>query len=108
MHGSQAFSEVTKAYLCRFYSILDEMIAKMTKAQPTDSLSHTFIVQMIPHHQAAIDMSRNILPYATFLPLQTIARNIITEQTQSIEKNAADFGQVRCFLSIPNRMCAFI
>ena len=86
MHGSQAFSEVTKAYLCRFYSILDEMIAKMTKAQPTDSLSHTFIVQMIPHHQAAIDMSRNILPYATFLPLQTIARNIITEQTQSIEK----------------------
>lgn len=34
MHGSQAFSEVTKAYLCRFYSILNEMIAKMTKAQP--------------------------------------------------------------------------
>ena len=45
IHGSQAFNEVTKAYLCRFYSILDEMIAKMTKAQPTDSLSHTFIVQ---------------------------------------------------------------
>ena len=39
MHGSQAFSEVTKAYLCRFYSILDEMIAKMTKAQPTNSMT---------------------------------------------------------------------
>ena len=85
IHGSQTFSEVTKAYLCRFYSILDEMIAKMTKAQPTDSLSHTFIVQMIPHHRAAIEMSENLLQYTTCVPLQRIAQNIVNEQTKSIE-----------------------
>lgn len=108
IHGSQAFSEVTKAYLCRFYSILDEMIAKMTKAQPTDSLSHTFIVQMIPHHQAAIDMSCNILPYATFLPLQTIARNIITEQTQSIEKMQQILDRCGAFVNSEQDVCLYL
>lgn len=91
-----------------FYSILDEMIAKMTKAQPTDSLSHTFIVQMIPHHQAAIDMSCNILPYATFLPLQTIARNIITEQTQSIEKMQQILDRCGAFVNSEQDVCLYL
>ena len=43
-----------------------------------------FIVQMIPHHEAAIEMSKNILQYTTFIPLQDIAQGIIEEQTQSI------------------------
>lgn len=44
----QQFSDVTKNYLCRFYKILDEMIEGMTNAELTSSLSHNFIVQMIP------------------------------------------------------------
>ena len=40
---------------------------------------------MIPHHQAAIKMSQNILQYTTLLPLQNIAKNIISEQTKGIE-----------------------
>lgn len=85
MNGYQQFSHVTKNYLCRFYEILDEMIAGMTEAELTDSLSHNFIVQMIPHHRAAIKMSRNILQYTTCVSLQKIALNIIEEQTKSIE-----------------------
>ena len=81
----QQFSDVTKNYLCRFYKILDEMIEGMTNAELTSSLSHNFIVQMIPHHRAAIEMSENLLQFTTFVPLQHIAQNIINEQTKSIE-----------------------
>lgn len=84
MHDQQRFSEVTKTYLCRFHEILDKMIHEMTCTELTDSLSQNFITQMIPHHQAAIDMSHNILQYTTFIPLQDIALDIISEQTKSI------------------------
>lgn len=49
------FEENTKCYLVRFYEILEEMIRSMGAAELTDSLSHNFIVQMIPHHMAAVD-----------------------------------------------------
>ena len=82
MSCPRQFSEVTKRYLCCFYEILDEMIDGMTKAELTDSISHNFIVQMIPHHRAAIEMSHNILNYTTNIPLQDIALQIISEQTK--------------------------
>lgn len=85
MNHSCTLSYVTKNYLSRFYSILDEMVKGMESAELTDSISLNFIVQMIPHHKAAIEMSENILQYTTNIPLQNIAHNIITEQTQSIE-----------------------
>lgn len=77
-------SNVTKEYLSAFTCILEEMIQGMTSASLTDSISHNFITQMIPHHQAAIRMSENILKYTTDLTLQGIAQGIITEQTKSI------------------------
>lgn len=79
------FSVNTRRYLNRYYEILDEMIAGMTAVELTDSISHNFIVQMIPHHRAAIEMSKNLLQYHHVLPpLQKIASNIISEQTKSI------------------------
>lgn len=82
-------SNVTKGYLDTYYCILEKMIQGMTEAELTDSISHNFIVQMIPHHRAAIEMSRNILKYTTCVPLQEIAEGIITEQTRSIENMEA-------------------
>lgn len=75
----------TKNYLTRFYCILDEMIQGMTNAELTDSISANFIVQMIPHHKAAIEMSKNLLKYSCYPPLEQIASRIISEQTRSIE-----------------------
>ena len=85
MNSQCRLSNVTKDYLSTFYCILDEMIQGMTEAELTDSISHNFIVQMIPHHRAAIEMSKNILKYTTNIPLQDIATQIIIEQTKSIE-----------------------
>lgn len=79
------FGEDTITYLTRFYEILDEMIQSMERAGRNESISHNFIVQMIPHHRAAIQMSENILKFTNDKQLQRIAENIITSQTKSIE-----------------------
>lgn len=84
MDKSCVLSSVTKDYLTAFHCILDEMIRDMTGAELTGSISQRFIAQMIPHHRAAIEMSRNILKYTTCVPLQEIAEGIVEEQTRSI------------------------
>lgn len=85
MNSTHIFSNVTTAYLNTFHSILNEMIQEMTEAKLINNISYNFIIQMIPHHRAAIQISNNILKYTTNIPLQNIALNLINEQTKSIE-----------------------
>ncbi len=97
MNQSCRLYGTTETYLAAFYRILDEMICDMTGAALTDSIAHNFIVQMIPHHKAAIQMSENILKYKCNKSLQKIASNIIIEQTRSIENmRAIEAGCSRC------------
>lgn len=86
MNRECGLSHVTKDYLATYYCILDQMIQEMASAELTKSISNNFIVQMIPHHQGAIEMARNILRYTTNIPLQNIAMQIVTEQTKGIAK----------------------
>lgn len=79
------FSNVTKAYLEAFRCILEDMIRGMAEAELSNSISHNFIAQMIPHHCAAVEMSQNILKYTTNIQVQEIALQIVAEQTRSIE-----------------------
>lgn len=79
-----SFDTATKDYLTTFYEILDRMIEGMESACLTNSISQNFIIQMIPHHRAAIQMCENVLKYTTCEPLRDIASNIITMQTRSI------------------------
>lgn len=92
MNNDCQFSIVTKEYLKTFHCILDRMICGMTEARLSNSISYDFMVQMIPHHRAAIEMSQNLLKYTTDIPLQNIALGIIKEQTQSI----ADMEEILC------------
>ena len=78
-------SNNTKVYLEQFECILGNMIREMSSVVLTDSISASFIAQMIPHHRAAIAMSESLLRYTTDIPLQNIALNIIREQQKSIE-----------------------
>lgn len=75
----------TKKYMIRFYDILKDMIEGMTSARLTGSISHNFIVQMLPHHLAAIEMSKNVLEYTEIPELRKIALSIIDSQTKSIK-----------------------
>lgn len=79
------FNSVTKEYLNEYYCILDNMIYAMTSAELTNSISHNFIVQMIPHHHGAIEMSENVLRFTTDSTIQNMATNIIRMQTQGIK-----------------------
>lgn len=97
MNRQCKLSIVTKDYLTEFHCILDDMIHGMKSAQLSDSISLNFIAQMIPHHQAAIRMSQNLLKYTTYIPLQDIALGIISEQTKSIE----DMRKAECACKRP-------
>lgn len=85
INHSCGLNQAAEAYYATFRCILKKMICEMTNAALTDSVSHNFIVQMLPHHRAAIRMSQNILIYTANQTLQSIATGIITEQTKSIE-----------------------
>ncbi len=79
-------------YILQYRRILDEMIRGMTTAELSESISYNFIVQMIPHHCAAIEMSQNILQYTAAPAVITIAERIIEEQRKSI----ADMEEILC------------
>lgn len=85
MNRQIGFDERTEEYLNTFYCILNKMVREMTQAELNNSISHNFIVQMIPHHRAAIEMSENILKFTSNEAIKDIANQIIEEQTKSIE-----------------------
>lgn len=63
----------------------------------SESISHNFIAQMVPHHRAAIQMSNNVLRFTENNAVRRIAQRIIEEQTQGI-------GQMDEALSICNQL----
>ncbi len=101
------YSQAAKSYLCGFYGILERMIQGMTQAELTDSVSRNSIVQMIPHHEAAIAMSRSLLQYTAFPPLRRIACNIIEEQTRSIADMRAALAVCGGFASPEEDLCLY-
>lgn len=80
----------------RYCEILSKMIREMECAEMTASISHNFIVKMIPHHEAAIEMSKNLLRFTTYIPLQCLANEIIEGQTREIEQMNAILGCCEC------------
>lgn len=101
------FTEETKCYLVRYYEILEEMIRAMGDAQLTDSLSHNFIVQMIPHHMAAVEMSKNLLRYNPCAPLRSLAESIIAMQEQGMEEMTKALKSCHRQLSSPQDLCLY-
>lgn len=78
------FSDNARQYLARFKEIFAAMVREMTDAKLTQSISHNFIVQMIPHHRAAIRLCENLLHHTANPLLQRVAENGIAEQTGRI------------------------
>lgn len=91
MNRSCNFSNVTNDYLAFYDGILCDMIDEMTHADLSDSISHNFITQMIPHHCAAIAMSENTLRYCICPELIPILDRIIRSQKREV-------CQMRCLL----------
>lgn len=81
---NNCFDNSTEEYLKEFDKILCTMACKMLSKCPTNSITLDFIECMIPHHQAAIYMCKNLLKYTYYRPLQNIAHNIIRTQEKGI------------------------
>ncbi|MCD7905576.1 MAG: DUF305 domain-containing protein [Bacteroides sp.] len=108
MNNIYRLSEPAKAYLTEFCEILDRMIRNMEGANLTESISHNFIVQMIPHHMAAIEMSENILGYTRLPELRRIAENIISGQTKSIEDMMRAKGKCSMYYNTPEDLYLYL
>lgn len=85
MANTCLLSDESKHYLCCYHQILDEMIQGITTAKLNQGISHNFIVQMLPHHRAAIRMSRNILSASDDRPVRRLAQRILEQRTQDAE-----------------------
>ncbi len=97
----------TESYLRRYREILEKMLQGMTEVPTTDSISHNFIVRMIPHHRAAIEMSENLLKYSNLESLRRIAQNIVTEQTNSIENMQAALPSCSLICNTREQLCRY-
>ncbi len=60
------------------------MITAMQDAKLTGNIDKDFLEEMIPHHEGAIKMSRNIMTYPQNMELKTILQNIITTQQKQL------------------------
>lgn len=101
MMNTCQLSNNTKLYLEHYQEILNEMISGMSSAVSTESISGNFITQMIPHHRAAIAMSKNLLLYTTNIPLQNIAQNIISSQEKSVQSMTEAYPECANYINNP-------
>ena len=85
MKNTCLLSQDAKTYLCCFYQTLDGMVQGMTTAGLTQSISHNFAVQMIPHHRAAVQMSNNVLRFTDSKAVRRLAQHLGVSLT-TVEK----------------------
>ncbi len=77
------------SYLQAYNKIYNTMMTKMEGAKQTGNINRDFLTEMIPHHEAAIQMGENILKYTQNPELKTHVQNMIaTQQKQIAEMNS--------------------
>ncbi len=80
-----SINQEARLYLQQFDVILKQMSASMLYPKLTNNITLDFIRCMIPHHEAAIQMSNNLLRFTNYPPLIRIANNIIKVQQEEIQ-----------------------
>ena len=93
MANTYLLSDEAKRYLCCYYQILDGMIQGISSAKLTQSISQNTIVQLLPHHRAAIRLSRNILETSNDSAVRRLAQRIAARQAQAIEQLEAELPE---------------
>lgn len=96
-----------KEYLRRFDEILCEMSNKMLLYNMTSNITINFIQCMIPHHEAAIHMSENLLTFTNYKPLYEVANNIIKEQTKGVSQMKEILKTTKTCSNMPNHITGY-
>ena len=64
---------------------MTRMHAAMSSTRPSADADTDFVVLMLPHHQAAIDMARVELTFGKDPQLRRLAQEIVTDQESEIQ-----------------------
>ena len=73
-------------YAIEYRSITENMIKRMKNSPRFIDINLNFIGEMIPHHEGAIAMCRNLLKYRIDPRLKIVAENIIKEQSEGVKE----------------------
>ena len=84
-YGYQNMPQEVNAYQEKYLEITKQMLEKMRNARRMVYINLDFTYEMIPHHEGAIAMSKNILNYRIDPRLKAIADGIIEEQTKGVK-----------------------
>src|SRR5580704_1059201 len=82
--GSAQNSPATQAYL----QAMGAMTDKMKDMTPSGDPSMDFVMTMMPHHQAAVEMAQAYLKYGKDPTLTRMAKNIIASQKRELKELA--------------------
>lgn len=92
MANTYLLSDEAKRYLCCYYQILDGMIQGVSAARLTQSISHNYIVQLLPQHRAAVRLSRNLLEVSNDGVVRRLAQRISAQATEAAEALEAELA----------------
>ena len=84
MANTYLLSDEAKRYLCCYYQILDGMIQGVSAAKLTQSISHNYIVQLLPQHRSAVRLCRNLLEVSNDGNLRRLAQRIAARETEAV------------------------
>ena len=80
----QVNKQAEAAYLQAYTKIFNTMIAAMESAKPTGNIDRDFLNEMLLHHNAAIQIGKNILRYTQNSELKTLVQNMIAAQQKQV------------------------
>lgn len=69
-----------------FLAIMDSMMVNMIKAPKGKTIDEDFLLQMIPHHLAAIEMARHEINNGNNFEMVQLAKSILTEQQIEVQQ----------------------
>lgn len=68
-----------------FLGIMDTMMERMESAQLSGIAETDFLIQMIPHHKAAVDMAEYEISHGRNFDMLQLAKSIAAEQTSQVQ-----------------------
>ncbi len=78
-------SPATKEYMQSMQGMQD----KMQTMTPTNDPNKDFVMMMMPHHQAAVEMAQTYLKYGSDPTLKKMAKDIVSSQKKEIAEMSA-------------------
>lgn len=85
-YGFPNIPQDVKNYTQKYLEITKNMMENMKNASRCVNINLDFINEMIPHHEGAIAMCENLLPYRIDPRLKLVADSIIEEQSKGVNQ----------------------